>query len=208
MATGGYLYWTSRHLKDYFYLDGKTWTVHEGFDSIEIAESKESALTVIPTAAGTHVLQKPFYYPYWNRSAGRMMYEFQFDILGFDEEEFYRLKRASARGAAVYFVPFLWVEEVFGATDGDSLLLTRPVAWGIATGCTSGTHPASFFLDDVLDPSCASLTGQTLSALDTGTIAVRYTPAFRVIFTGFSERYDGVNRVVASVSLREVVAFG
>lgn len=207
MATGGYLQWTSRHLKDYFYLDGKTYTVHQGFDEISVAESDECGLIVIPTAAGTHVLQKPYYYGGSNRSSARTFYEFQFKVMGYDEEEFFRLKRASARGASFYFVPFLWVEEYFpGAEVAVSYTLTRPVAWGIATGVTSGTHPAVYFKADVEDANCASISGQTLTIAEQGDITVRYMPAYRVICAGLSESYTEVNKVVMDVTLREVVA--
>lgn len=115
---------------------------------------------------------------------------------------------AEGKGEAVNFVPHLWEMEHFaGAGIGDVYSLCHPVAWTVAAGVSSVTHPAVFYKDGVIDADCASLGGtlsQTLTVAEAGDIAVWYMPVFRVMVKGLQSELRDVNGVFCNFTLEEV----
>lgn len=207
MAAGGYLAWDSRFLQGAPSLDGVDWTVHGIPLDLSWEEAPDGDLFAIPTASGEHVLQSPIYDPVASELPSR--YVFALPLQVNDEEVYFRLKRAKRKAEAVNFVPFLWDEEVFKDLEiADTRSLARPVAWGVAAGVTSVTHPALYYLDDVLDAAAASLSGgppeQTLTALKAGDVAIRYMPVFKVIVRELSEVIEDVNGLSLNCTLEEV----
>jgi hypothetical protein len=202
----GYLDWNSRFIQGSVHLDGVEWTDQGIPLSMEFSEVEGEGPFIIPTASGEHVIQEQFAGMPSSDNPSRMM--FQLPVQLFDENVYRRLLMAKHKGTVVNFVPHLWEMEHFaGAQVADVFSLSRPVAWTVASGVSSGTHPAVFYKDGVIDSDCASLGGtlsQELTVAEAGDIAVWYIPLFKVLVTGVSSQFEDVNGVVANVTLEEV----
>jgi hypothetical protein len=206
MSTGGYLAWDSRFLSGVPYLDGKEWTAHGIPLEMTWEEAEDDLAFLIQTASGEHVMQSVFSGVASSDQPSR--YIFQLPVQLIDEEVYFRLLRAKRKGVAVQFVPYLWDEEHFdGAEASDVYSLSRPVAWTVVTGVTSGTHPAIFYKDGVVDTNCVALSGtlsQVVTVAEPGDIAIRYMPVFLVVVREVSSQFEGVNGATATVTLEEV----
>lgn len=163
---------------------------------------------LLPTHAGTHRMQS--IYLGESRALDFSPQTFNFGCLIATEEDAFRIERAKRRGRRVVFAPWIWVEEVFAATDGQTYTLTRPVAYGIDADVTAISYPVKAFLDDVSSDASITLAGgslpQTFTAEDTGEIAVRYPPAFRMRISSLQRVMKTVNGLVYTVSLEEAVS--
>lgn len=203
----GYFYFGERYLDVTPYLDGQSWVYNCLPEGIGWQAQDDDFIHVIPTMAGTDALQKIF----TDTEAADLPlhWRFSMQLQGVDSDEHFRLHRALGRGAAVYFVPGIWVEEVFtNMTNGETRALSRPLAEDIHPDVTSVTHPYQVYKDDVLDGTAASISGtplQVVTAAADGDIAIRYMPAFRVIAAGISENVPTQNGLVTIIQLREVV---
>ena len=209
MPTGGYLYWTARFLKDLPHLDGIDFTTpHETLpEDIQWEPQEEETSNVIPTKAKTHRVQTVAL----GTSAPivRTSFRFSATLIANDENEYFRIWRASQRGATVNWVPFCWTEEIFNATSGSTYKLSRPVAWGISSSANSTNHPARIFLAAVEEPTpgdYGTISGQTLTAATTGVITVRYVPAFKVVVNAPSNAVPVSNGLEFSLEMREAIS--
>lgn len=196
----GYLYWEAEFYRGLPYLGG--YTLSRKF-SRGFSWTDSAGIFVLPTHGGTAITQRPFLGE--NRPLELVAAEFRIPRAAVDEEDWFLIRRVKASGASALFVPYLWTEEVLDVVSGENYLLGRSVAWGIATGVSSATHPARYFLDDSEDPSAATISGQTLTALATGRLAVRYMPAFRVVVDSISHTVQDVNDLQSPLALTEVL---
>jgi hypothetical protein len=198
---GGYLEWNAEFLVGNPFFDQSA--LLRGYSALSWKES--DVIFSLLTHAGTHILQKPYYGA--NRPLECPSFEFQASFEAGSETDYFLIRRAKRRGAAVYFCPYLWTEEVFDATSGEDYYLTRPLADGIVTGVTSTTHPLRIFLDDVEDngsPS-ATVSGQTVTAGATGILAIRYMPVFKVVVSGLSDSLPAINGLDWQCSFNEAI---
>ena len=202
----GYLDWNSRYLSGVPHLDGVEWTDQGIPLEMGWEEAADEDAFLIQTASGEHVLQTQFSGVASSDQPSRWIFHLPVQLI--DENVFRRLKIAKSKGAAVQFVPHLWdMEQFTGAGVGDVYSLSRPVAWTVAAGVTSGTHPAVFYKDGVVSATCASLGGtlsQTLTVAEAGDISVWYMPVFNVVVRELSAQFGTVNDVVYSATLEEV----
>ncbi len=201
MASGGYFLWTQNWFNYQPQIDGQAISAIGGPD--EISWTSSSGLFVTPTFAGTHVLQRPYY----GTDAPEDRKHWRFDIgLLCDEYDDYRaFARAAASGAAVYWWPSLYAVEMFEIAAGNTYKLTRSVAWTIATGITSTTHPLDMYLEGVQDLAAATVSGQTLTAVKSGTLELHYSPIFKVVVLDLNTSVEAPNYMRISATLDEVV---
>jgi len=182
------------------YLDGY---FHRDWPEAGIEWRADDGVILIPMLAGNNVVQVPY-----RGSKAPLIGDKQVFTGGFlvdQEEDFKQIEKAIAKGRAVYFCPGLWRVEMFPAVAGSTYTLTRPLAAGIVPNVTAITHPLTLWKDDVEDTNCATVAGQTVTAVETGEIAVRYMPAFRVVFTEYSRAIAGVNDLGVTFALSEFV---
>ena len=202
----GYLGWDSRYLSSVPHLDGVEWTEQGHPLSMTWRETEEDEPFLIQTASGESVVQSVFSGVASSDKPTRIIFDLPFQLI--NEDSFRRLKMAAAKGAVVNFVPHIWEMEHFSdAGIGDIYSLCHPVAWTVAAVVSSGTHPAVFYKDGVIDTDCASLGGtlsQTLTVAEAGDIAVWYIPVFKVMVKGLQFEFQDVNGVTCSFSLEEV----
>lgn len=202
----GYLGWDSRYLSSVPHLDGVEWTEQGHPLGMTFNEAEEDEAFLIQVASGENVIQTPFAGVATSDKPSRWIFQIPFQYIS--ENSFRRLKMASAKGEAVNFVPHIWEMEHFaGAGIGDIYSLCHPVAWGVAAGVSSGTHPAVFYKNGVVDADCATLGGtlsQTLTVAEAGDIAVWYMPVFRVLVKGLQSELRDVNGAFCNFTLEEV----
>ena len=202
----GYLDWDSRFLSSVPHLDGVEWTEQGHPLGMSWREAEEDEPFLIQTASGENVVQAVFSGVASSDKSTRLVFEMPFQLIS--EDSYRRLKMAAAKGAVVNFVPHVWEMEHFNdAGIGDVYSLCHGVAWGIAAGVSSGTHPAIFYKDGVIDADCAALSGtlsQTLTVAEAGDIAVWYMPVLKVIVRGLQFEFQDVNGVTCTFTLEEV----
>lgn len=202
----GYLGWDSRYLSAVPHLDGVEWTEQGHPLGMSFNEAEEDTPFLIGVASGESVVQSAFSGVASSDKPSRWIFEMPFQLI--NEDSFRRLKMAEAKGEAVNFVPHLWEMEHFSdAEAADVYSLCHPVAWTVASGVTSVTHPAVFYKNGVIDADCASLGGtlsQTLTVAEAGDIAVWYMPVFRVLVRDLRSELQDVNGVTCSFVLEEV----
>lgn len=208
-GTGGFWNWDARLIHRGPILDGLDWELAGPPENIGWEEMDDEPPTfALPTASGEHVIHSGIY----DESASDAPSRFRvvLPLLANDEEQYFRLKRARRRGAPVWFIPFVYDEDVFSnVVAAEVRKLTRPVAWGIDASITSLLYPAKVFLNDVEDAGAATLSGtptQTVTFNDPGTVAVRYLCAFRVLIGAVSERVPVGNGLACEVTLEEVIS--
>ncbi len=203
----GYAGFGSRILDIDPYLDGQLWEKNSVPEGMGWQSDHDDSIHIIPTAAGTDVLQK--IYDDTTAADVPLRWHFTMRVQCVDEDEYFRLHRALAKRQATYFVPGIWLEEVFSnVVNGSVRALTRPLAESIHPDVTSGTHPTLIFLNDAADPTAAVLSGdpiQTVTAANSGDLAIRYMPAFRVVGRALSELFDGFNDLTTTIALHEVI---
>lgn len=203
---GGYLGWDSRFLSGVPYLDGTTWTAHGIPLGMEWEETEDSELFAIPTASGEHVLQAQFVDTSAPDNPSRMIFKLPVQLI--DETVYRMLKLAKRKGTAIRFVPHLWdMDHWEDLLAADVRSLSRPVAWTVASGVTSVTHPAVFYKNGAVDSNCVALSGtlsQTVTVAEPGDISVWYMPVYSVIVRSVSEQFEDVNGVMCNVVLEEV----
>lgn len=200
----GYLHWPSPHYDpDTIYIDGlMVETGIQGFSK----KPSASTLFHMKSHANTSILQRLYFGP--ESPLRRDSYDFSLEFQVWLDTLIEKLRSISVRGSWFYFCPFDRQTDIFNATSGTAYKLTRPVARGIVTGVTSATHPDLIYLDDTLDGTAATISGQTVTANDTGVIRVDYTPAYKVVLLGdITERIGEIGELLLSVTLNEVVTF-
>ena len=175
--SGGYLYWNAEFVIREPYVDGHK--IENGFQSLDWEES--DPLILMPAHASNHIAQR--FALDTADSLTRLAIKFTAKLQGTDEEDYFRMMRARAKGSLVEFVPFVWVEEVFTVTAAGDFTLSRPVAWSKVPACNSTIYPARYFVDGTESPTAGSISGQTFSVVETGEVAVRYMPCFYVKVT-------------------------
>lgn len=182
------------------YLDGH-W--HRDWPENGIEWAPDDGVILLPMLAGNNVVQVPY-----RGSKAPLIGDKQVFTGGFlvDREiDFQQVEKVAAKGRPVYFCPGLWRLEIFPGVAGSTYTLTRPLAAGIVPGITALTHPPKFWKDDVEDANCATVSGQTVTVVETGEIAVWYLPAFRVVFTDYRRAITDVNDLGCTFTLSEFV---
>lgn len=202
----GYLGWDSRYLSSVPHLDGVEWTEQGHPLGMTWREAEEDEPFLIQTGTMEHVVQSVSSGVACSDKPSRWIFDLPYQLIS--EDSFRRLKMAEAKGAPVNFVPHLWEMEHFSDAEvADVYSLCHPVAWGAASGVSSGTHPAVFYKDGVIDADCASLGGtlsQVLTVAEAGDIAVWYMPVFKVMVKGLQSEFQDVNGVICNFTLEEV----
>lgn len=201
MPSGGYLYWTQNWFDQQPWLDGKQLSAVGG--PSQISWTSASGLIIVPTCAGTHVLQRPYYGT--DAPEDRRKLSFSLTMLCDDYDDYRAFARAAAHGAAVNFWPGVYATEVFTIVSGSTYKLARPVAWGTITGVTSVTHPLDLYLDAVQDLGAATVSSQTLTAADSGELEVHYSPVFKVVVLDLVQEVVEPNLMQLSCTLEEVL---
>lgn len=200
MSGKGYVHWNADFFRGLPYLGGYELSRRFG-DGFSWDESE--GVFLLPTHGKTTIIQQP--YVGESRPLELSAIEFKIPRLAVAEEDWFKVRRVKAKGAGAYFVPYLWTEEVFEAVNGQQYILGRKVAWSIAPGVSSITHPARYFVDDVENGAAATISGQMLTAAATGTLAVRYMPAFKVVVGPIGHTVKQVNELQSQITLTEVL---
>jgi hypothetical protein len=127
--------------------------------------------------------------------------------LAADEGDYWAIRKAKAKGTAVWYADGIRVGDVFTATDTETYTLSRRRAKGLVTGVDETGYPTRIYLDGVLDGTAATIGAdeQTVTAADTGEIEIRYTAAFKVFVVEMSERQAAHNQVEMTLTLEEVI---
>ena len=201
MASGGYFYWATNWFTSQPQLDSRTLSAVGGPD--QIGWTVANGLVVVPTFAGTHVLQRPYYGA--DAPEDRRRVQFSVGMLCDDYDDYRAFARAAASGAAVYWWPSIYTTEVFEIAAGSTYKLTRPVAWTLASGVSNVTHPLDLYLDGVSDSGAATVSGQTVTAVKTGTLEINYSPIFKVVVLDLAQEVLSPNQMRISATLEEVI---
>lgn len=122
------------------------------------------------------------------------------------EEDFFLLADLATRAELIDFVDGVYVSDYFpGAVAGSGLLLTRPLAAGVA-GVTEGTHPTKVYLDGVETPAAAAVAGQSVTPAQSGDLRIEYVPRYTVMIGQMGASVEVHNRIDGDVlELTEVV---
>lgn len=117
------------------------------------------------------------------------------------------IREAVAIGEPFLFCPLDRATDVFDAVSGSSYKLTRPVARDTVGWITALTHPDLIKLDGVEDSGAATISGQDVTANDTGVITIHYTPIYEVIGKTVSHDIPANNEFNVSFLFEEFVTF-
>lgn len=206
---GGFINWTPEFghqglpQDGSIYLDGhwyRDWPEVEGGG---LTWEDDDGVLVLAMLDGSHVIQVPY-----RGSKAPLIGDrktFQAGFLADRESDYIALETAKSKGGPLDFCPGLWMVDSFNAVDGQTYTLTRPQAAGNVAGVTIGTHPPRFFLNGVEDADAATVENQTVTAAETGQLAVWYMPVFRVAILGYSRAIADVNDLRVSMTLAEIV---
>lgn len=115
------------------------------------------------------------------------------------------LQRLYRSGNTFDFSVGIRTTDEFTATSGQTYTLSRPIAAGVVTGITTSTHPHEILLNGSSNPSAASIATQTVTANNTGTITVTYTPLFSVKMTSFNTSFPGEGIMDTTFVLEESI---
>ncbi len=167
--------WTNGFLRGALYSNGLTIALGQNeFQAVK----QPSTLWAIATHANTHVTQKLYH----GAEAPRLRQGFDFvgkmQVGAQDIAD--ALRDAEVNGTYFLYTPLDRRTDIFDATNGNSYLLTRPLASSILA-VDESSHPTEILLDGVVDPSAANVAGQSVAAQATGVITIRYTPIYRVL---------------------------
>lgn len=127
--------------------------------------------------------------------------------LASDEGDYWKIRKAKAKGTSIWYVDGIRVGDVFTATSGATYTLSRRRAKGLVTGVDETDYPTRIYLDGVLDAGAATIGGdeQTVTANDDGEIEIQYTAAFSVFVIDLNERQAAHNQVEMALELEEVI---
>lgn len=195
----GWAEFAQPYLFDQIYLNG-SWVPQR---PVLRQEPFEESCWALPTAAGTHIFQREFRGD--DAPKDKRALRFSFDVQADTDLAWWALKEAKGTCAPFYFATGVRQTDTFAATSGSTYRLTSPIAAGIVPGVTTVTHPHVIKLDGVVDPSAATISGQTLTANATGTIIVQYTPVHWVRIAQFPEEIAQHNDAVIAVVLEELL---
>lgn len=201
MPLAGWAHWPDSggppFMTDEMYLDGVMlpWR--------QVDEDLAQSCWALPTQGATHQFQRQ--YRGETKPKDKSVLAFSFDFQVDHHATWAALDNAKAKCAPFYFTSGIRRTDIFPAVSGTVYRLTRPLAAGIVPGVTALTHPTIVMLDGAVDAGAATVSGQNVTANDTGTIAVEYTPVHLVYFTAFPLRVDAHNSAVRSVGLAEIL---
>ena len=158
----------------------------------------------LPTCAGTHVVQGDF--------AGakspndKVEWEWTITFNPVDSQDDYELFMvAMAKGGPVYWTAGQPCVDTFNAVSGSTYKVSRPLADGIVPdGSLATDHAYKVYLDGVLTPSAASVSGQTVTAANTGEITIIYCPVHRVLLQ-MDEALTDTGVMGCQVTLTEII---
>jgi len=199
----GYSYWDPMFLVDPPWFDGAVLAAGGLPLQQPIDFSPGPGVLLLQSHADTDILQVP--YAGSKSPAQKSRLTFSFILLGDFQEDYYRFKAARAKARPVYFCPGMRQVEAFDAISGTIYQLSRPLATGIVSGVSEGSHPTLVYLNGVLTPSAATVAGQSVTANASGVILVRYTPVHQVVVAELREQIIEENRLDVAITLQEVV---
>lgn len=194
--TRGYLLSTGPYLGGHF--------LERGFAQA-LTWSEPTGLILQETLAGTHKLWRPFS----DTKAPRDMQGISasIDLYRVTEEDKRVLESLIRSGSPVLYADGRTETDLFpNSITGESKKLTRPIAAGTVAGVSESTHPTVVRLDGVVDAAAATVTGQNVSVLKTGSVEVRYTPVYTVIFLTLDWRIANYNDLLSNaIRMQEVI---
>lgn len=158
---------------------------------------------ILPTLAGGAIVQQ--LYTGAKGPSIHQAYPFQLQWIVGHQEDYERLLAAKAHGRPVSLFVGYTACDMFLAQSGSTYTLSRPIAVGVVTGLTDPPYSVRLLLDGVLTPSCATVSGQTVTAAATGEITVLYPPVHYVIVTTLKHKYTSVNNLQIDATLQEVI---
>lgn len=210
MSGGGFTEWTEQFLVP----DGRVWIGTRRFanffevsgGSITVGNS-DSPTVLLPTVGGTNIPQKFYRGPRAPKSAN--FRNFAVGFVGDDQNDFDYFKLAQARGTPQRFFPGYPEIEVWDVISGQTYNLRR-LPWNGVIAEIPGVlededMPITFSLDEEAAPAAASVSGQIVTALATGELAIKYYPIYQTIFSGVSDSVEDSNSLTCSCVLNEAV---
>lgn len=170
-----------------------------------ISAQRTSGVVIIPTEAGTHILQR--YYRGPTVSAAANARAFSTGFLADSQSDYFAWTRIQGRGEATTFFPGLWESELFNVTSGQTYKLRRLPALGVVPGLEAEDFPVEVYLDGEAepDPAAATISGRNVTALVSGQIEVLYAPLYTVVITAQGEQVEDSNTMLVTMTLTEVV---
>jgi hypothetical protein len=194
--------------------DGRVWIGSRRFanffevagGSITVGNS-DSPTILLPTAGGTNIPQKFYRGPKAPKSAN--FRNFGVGFIGDAPADFDYFKLAQARGVPQRFFPGYPEIEVWDVISGQTYNLRR-LPWNGIIAEIPGVlededMPITFLLDEEADPAAASVSGQVVTALETGELAVKYYPIYQMTFGSVADVVEDSNSLVCSCTLNEAV---
>lgn len=198
MSEAGYAGFTDPYLFDQVWING-SWV-----DQFPVQIDRGAGVWALPTQGGTDIVQRP--YRGSLKPALGTKWTFTLTVRALNETAWYAIREAEAAGTSFYFGTGVRRTATFAATAGSTYRLPSPLASGIVTGVTSVTHPTIVKLNGSVNAGAATVTGQNVAAVNTGTITVHYTPVHLVIFTSYPESITEFNSADSAIVLEEVLS--
>lgn len=184
------------------YLGGRTydnWLEVAG-GMIDVAEGN-GGVVFVPTAAGTHIVQR--FFRGLGSPAAAGFKTFSSGFLADSEDDFIAFVRTQGHGEPTTFFPGDWDCEAFTATDGGTYRLKRMPALGVVPGLEAEDFPIRIFLDNVEDDDNASIAGRTVTANGTGLLEIVYAPLYTVALQGVTKKPEDTNTLIVTMTLVE-----
>lgn len=205
MNLPGYANWTTpltpAENEGRFFLAGRTYDFWPEGEAAPLVVSPGEGAIVLTMEDGSHIVQ----IPYRDIAAPLISdpHTFQTGFAGDSEDDCKHLERQRSLGAPVVFFPAMPLTETFQGPGNFTLL--RAPAVGVVPGITLGTYPTQIYLNEVLTPGAATVTGRSVSASGSGVVAITYYPAYQVIIQAVQWRLQGLNDYVGTFSLMEIL---
>jgi hypothetical protein len=162
---------------------------------------------VLRSMAGTDHFQK--LYQGTKSPANKAKHNFTVSILADSQADYELFQTAQAVGAPVYWCPGVRMVDFFpAAVSSQTYTLSRPLATSVIPDAAPFIHanyPETIYLNGSLSPGSASVSGQTLTAADSGDIACHYTPIHWVRVANISAALPTHNGLQYTVTLEEVI---
>lgn len=198
----GYARWDDGYLRPFCYINGLR--INLGA-SAYTKTPQEGSLWALKTHAGTHIVQRAYRGPEAPRERKGFRFTGRMQVNSQDRAE--ALRAACVHGGPFYFANLDRATDVFDAVIGEAYKLTRPLATSVlaSEGVDETSHPTKILLDGVVDPTAASITGQVVTAADTGVLTIHYTPIYRVITLDWAETIEKFNAFDFDFTFEEVV---
>lgn len=204
MSALGISDWTPRYLLPKPWFDG---AFLEFALQANVSFKGDDATVTAKTMAGTTIMQRA--YQGAKSPGNKSPNVFTMPLLGDSQEEFEIFQRAQAGGEPVQFCAGFRFPDVFPfAVDGNTYTLTRPLAKSVIPDGPQfvwANYAETVWLNGTLSPSSASASGQTLTAADSGKIAIHYTPIHWVRVKDVSAALPTVNGLAVTVILEELI---